>query len=592
MNKRVSEDSHTINNGGQIYRRLLSYVKPFIAAFALACTGLIINAAADTSLAAIIKPMIDGSFVQKDSYWITLIPFLLLALAVVRGFSAFMSNFLMHWIGRHVIKELRRRVFDQLLLLPSAFYDHSTTGSLLSKMSYDVEQVAQASTQAITVLIRDTLTVIGLLGWMFYLNWKLTLSFLVISPAIALLIVYVNQRFRRISVNIQNSMGDVAHITEEAIAGQRIIKIFGGQTQEQQRFEDVNDRNRRQYMKLIATREGSLQTIQLIAALALSGIVYLATMPSMLSSISPGTFMSFIAAMMMLLSPIKRLTTVNAEIQKGIAAANSIFTLLDSAAEPDSGQQRLSHVKGRVEYRQLGFSYGRGDTAALSDINLTIEPGQTVAFVGQSGSGKTTLVNLLPRFLPLEQGSILLDGHNINDITLADLRHQIALVGQDVVLFNDSVAANICYGNEIDPQRLNEAAVAAHAMSFIEQLPQGMDTLIGEKGALLSGGQRQRLAIARALYKNAPLLILDEATSALDSESERHIQKALEDLIKGRTTLVIAHRLSTIKQADQIVVLQDGRIVESGRHDELLARNGYYARLYQIQFNEPVAATP
>ena len=586
----MPDDKDVINNGSQIYRRLLGYVRPFIAAFALACLGLIINAAADTSLAAIIKPMIDGSFVEKDGFWITLIPLLLLGLAVVRGGSAFMANFLMHWIGRHIIKELRRRVFDQLLLLPSAFFDHSTTGQLLSKMSYDVEQVAQASTQAITVLIRDTLTVIGLLGWMFYLNWKLTLSFLLISPVIAVLIVYVNQRFRRISVNIQNSMGDVAHITEETIAGQRIIKIFGGQSQEKQRFEAVNDRNRRQYMKLIATREGSLQTIQLIAAVSLAAIVYMATMPAMLNSITPGIFMSFIAAMMMLLSPIKRLTTVNAEIQKGIAAANSIFTLLDSAIEPDTGQQQLERAQGRIEYRHVGFNYGRGDSAALNDINLIVEPGQTVAFVGQSGSGKTTLVNLLPRFLPLGEGSIRLDAHDINDIKLADLRHQIALVGQDVVLFNDSIAANICYGDEMDQQRLIEAATAAHALQFIEQLPQGMETPIGEKGVLLSGGQRQRLAIARALYKNAPLLILDEATSALDSESERHIQKALEGLIKGRTTLVIAHRLSTIKQADQIIVLHEGHIVEAGRHDELLARNGHYARLYQVQFNEPAVA--
>jgi len=581
-----------INNGGQIYRRLLGYVRPYIPAFALACLGLIINAAADTGLAAVIKPMIDGSFVDKDRYWISLIPLLLLGLAVLRGGSAFTGNFLMSWIGRHVIKKLRQQVFDQLLLLPSAFYDHSTAGQLLSKMSYDVEQVAQATTQAITILVRDTLTIVFLLALMIYYNWQLTLSFMLISPLVALLIVYVNRRFRRISTNIQDSMGDVAHITEEAIAGQRIIKIFGGQAQEQQRFEAVNNRNRRQTMKFVATREGSLQVIQLIAALSLAAIVYLATLPAMLNSISPGTFMSFIAAMMMLLSPIKRLTTVNADIQRGIAAASSIFTLLDSATEPDTGQVRLQQrAQGRIEYRHVGFSYGRGENMALNDINLNIEPGQTVAFVGHSGSGKTTMVNLLPRFLPLSQGHIMLDGHDINDLKLADLRRQIALVGQDVVLFNDSIAANICYGDELDSQRLTEAATAAHALEFIEQLPQGMQTTIGEKGVLLSGGQRQRLAIARALYKDAPLLILDEATSALDSESERHIQQALEGLIKGRTTLVIAHRLSTIQQADQIVVLQDGCVIEAGRHDELLQQDGLYARLYQVQFNEPGMAT-
>jgi subfamily B ATP-binding cassette protein MsbA len=587
----MSVDKDQINNGGQIYVRLLKYVRPFKLAFILACLGLMLNAATDTGLAMVIKPIIDGVFVEKNDYWIRLIPFLLLGLALVRGGSAFMASFLMNGIGRQVIKELRRQAFERLLLLPSAFYDRSTTGQLLSKMTYDVEQVAQAATQAITVLIRDTLTIVGLLGWMFFLSWKLTLSFLLISPAVAVLIFYVNRRFRRISTHIQNSMGDVAHITEEAIAGQRIIKIFGGQQQEQQRFEVVNDRNRRQYMKLIATREGSLQIIQLIAALSIATIVFLATLPSMLESIKPGIFMSFVAAMMMLLSPLKRLTTVNAEIQKGIAAANSIFTLLDSEIELDTGQQSLTRAQGRIEYRHVSFSYGRGDGGALDDINLVIEPGQTVAFVGHSGSGKTTLVNLLPRFLPLKHGTILLDDHDISNLKLTDLRRQIALVGQDVVLFNDNIATNICYGDAIDQQRLTEAAQAAHALEFIERLPLAMETQIGEKGVLLSGGQRQRLAIARALYKNAPLLILDEATSALDSESERHIQQALEQLIKGRTTLVIAHRLSTIQKADQIVVLQDGRIIETGRHDELLARGGVYARLYQVQFNEPAVAT-
>jgi len=584
----MSSETIEITNGRQIYRRLLSYTRPYTKAFVLACLGLVLYAGTDALLAWVLKPLIDGSFVEKDEYWIGLIPPLLIILALVRGASAFAGNFLINWIGQHVIKRLRHQIFDQILLLPSSFYDKTNTGQLLSKMSYDVAQVAQASTQAITVLIRDTLTIAFLLGLMVYYNWQLTLSFLVISPLVALLIVYVNRRFRRISTNIQNAMGDVSHITEEAISGQKIIKIFGGQTQEQQRFERVNERNRLQNMKFIATRESSLQLIQLIAATSLAAIVYLATLPSLLETISPGTFISFIGAMLMLLSPIKRLTTINAEIQRGIAAATSVFSMLDSPKEPENGTISIERAIGKIEFHHVNFSYSANanDASALIDINITIEPGQTVALVGHSGSGKSTLANLLPRFIIPDSGKICIDGLDINQLNMVDLRNQIALVGQDVILFNDSIAHNISYGQVVDSGRLRDVAIAAHALEFIEQMPKGMDTEIGEKGVLLSGGQRQRLAIARALYKNAPILILDEATSALDSQSEQYIQQALEQLVKGRTTLVIAHRLSTIQNADQIIVLQNGRIVEAGRHHELLEKNKHYARLYQVQLNE------
>ncbi len=577
--------TNDINNGRQVYLRLLSYVRPYTHAFIFACCGLVVYAGTDALLAWVIKPMIDGSFVEKDEFWIAMIPPLLIILALVRGLSSFTGNFLVNWVGQHVIKQLRYQIFDKLLVLPSAFFDQNNTGELLSKVIYDVAQVAQASTQAITVMIRDTLTIVFLLGLMFYYNWQLTLSFMVISPIVAILIVYVNRRFRRISTNIQDAMGSVTHIAEEAISSQKVIKIFGGQGQEQGRFDRVNERNRLQNMKFIATREASLQLIQLIAAISLAAIVFLATLPSLLDSITPGTFTSFIAAMMMLLSPIKRLTTINAEIQRGIAAASSIFGLLDQTAEPNTGTVTLERALGDVEFRQVSFSYGRSESLALDDINIHIRPGQTVAFVGHSGSGKTTLANMVPRFIVPDSGHIFIDGHDINTMDLVNLRQQIALVGQDVVLFNDTIGANICYGQTVDVERLSNAARAAHAIEFIEQLPQGMDTEIGEKGVLLSGGQRQRLAIARALYKNAPLLILDEATSALDSASERYIQQALETLVKNRTTLVIAHRLSTIQNADQIIVLQDGRIVEAGCHDELLALNKYYARLYHVQLN-------
>jgi len=577
--------TNDINNGRQVYLRLLSYVRPYTHAFIFACCGLVVYAGTDALLAWVIKPMIDGSFVEKDEFWIAMIPPLLIILALVRGLSSFTGNFLVNWVGQHVIKQLRYQIFDKLLVLPSAFFDQNNTGELLSKVIYDVAQVAQASTQAITVMIRDTLTIVFLLGLMFYYNWQLTISFMVISPIVAILIVYVNRRFRRISTNIQDAMGSVTHIAEEAISSQKVIKIFGGQGQEQGRFDRVNERNRLQNMKFIATREASLQLIQLIAAISLAAIVFLATLPSLLDSITPGTFTSFIAAMMMLLSPIKRLTTINAEIQRGIAAASSIFGLLDQTAEPNTGTVTLKRALGDVEFRQVSFSYGRSESLALDDINIHIRPGQTVAFVGHSGSGKTTLANMVPRFIVPDSGHIFIDGHDINTMDLVNLRQQIALVGQDVVLFNDTIGANICYGQTVDVERLSNAARAAHAIEFIEQLPQGMDTEIGEKGVLLSGGQRQRLAIARALYKNAPLLILDEATSALDSASERYIQQALETLVKNRTTLVIAHRLSTIQNADQIIVLQDGRIVEAGCHDELLALNKYYARLYHVQLN-------
>jgi subfamily B ATP-binding cassette protein MsbA len=434
--------------------------------------------------------------------------------------------------------------------------------------------------------------VIGLLVWMAYINWLLTVIFIVAGPPIAFLMATVNRRFRRISGRIQHSMADVTAVSEEAITGHRVVKIFGGESYEARRFDQINDINRKLNMKMASVSAASVGTVELIAATALSGIIYLATLPTVLKTVSVGSFMSFVVAMMLLMPSIKRLMTVMPMVQRGVAAAESIFGLLDRETETDEGAKIIGRARGMVEFRRVSFAYDAAKGNVLKDVNLTVAPGQCVALVGRSGSGKSTLVSLLPRFYEIGDGGIFLDGQDIRELRLANLREQIAWVGQDVVLFNDTIARNIAYGtlDKVGDADIVRAAVAAHAMEFIAKLPDGLNTMVGENGVLLSGGQRQRLAIARALLKNAPVLILDEATSALDTESERHIQAALAEVMRHRTTLVIAHRLSTIENADQIVVLDHGRIAEQGRHDELLARKGHYAALYHMQFHGPAAA--
>jgi ATP-binding cassette, subfamily B, bacterial MsbA len=570
----------------QVYRRLLRYVAPHWRAFAVATVALFFVAATETAFAALIKPMMDGSFVDRDPDVIRWTPLALIAIFMVRGVATFISAYWMAWVARQVIKVLRSEMFARLLQLPVATFDVTPAGSLISRLIYDVEQVALAATDVITIVVRDTLTVIGLLAWMLWINWILALVLLIGTPLIAAIITAISRQFRRYSSRIQRSIGGVSQIAEETIEGQRVVKIFGGQTYERERFEAVNEENRRLHMRMEATSAASVPLVQLIAALGAAGVIYIATRPEVLESLTVGSFVSFIAAMMMLLAPMKRLTRVTVNLQRGIAAADAIFTFLDSPAEQDRGETPLLRAQGDIAFRQVTFGYRSDGPVVVKGINLEIRAGETVALVGRSGSGKSTLVNLLPRFYELTHGTITLDGVAIADLPLAQLRQQIALVTQQITLFNDTIANNIAYGTLRDSSRsaIEAAARAAHAWEFISQLPQGLDTHVGENGLLLSGGQRQRLAIARALLKDAPILILDEATSALDSESERHIQAGLERLMQQRTTLVIAHRLSTIERADKIVVLDHGEIREMGNHQQLIAQGGLYAALHRLQF--------
>ena len=572
------------------YRRLLGYALNYWTVFILAIIGMILVALSQPAFAALMEPMLNGGFINKDPEIIKWIPLAIVLVFLVRAFAGFLSDYGMAWIGRRVILELRGQMFAKLLLLPTHYYDVNSSGTTISKFTYDVEQLAQATTNAISILVRDVLMVVSLIGYMFYLSPKLAAVFLLVGPVIAALVGLVSRRFRKISSRIQHSMGKVTHIVEEAIQAQRVVKIFGGQDYEAGQFLHTNERNCYQQMKLVGTTSLSTSIIQLIVSIALAGIISMAMAEGVKDNIGVGAFMAFMVAMMMLFAPIKRLTNVNSVLQKGIAAAESVFALLDSEVENDQGKQEVDRVTGQLEFKDIGFSYrSNPDKPVLNSINLKIEPGQTVAFVGRSGSGKSTLVNLLPRLYDDFTGSILLDGKDTRDYTLSSLRDQIAYVGQDIVMFNDTVAHNIAYGrlHDTDEALIVSAAKSAHAYEFIERMPEGLQTEVGEKGVMLSGGQRQRIAIARALLKNAPVLIMDEATSALDTESERYIQAALVELLKNRTTLVIAHRLSTIESADVIVVMDDGRIVETGSHHELIEKNGNYAALHRLQFNEP-----
>jgi subfamily B ATP-binding cassette protein MsbA len=578
---------NTHHDGLATYRRLLGYVRPYWKIFLLAIAGMVLFSLTEMAFALIVQPIFDDGFVDKDPQVIARIPFAIIAIFFVRIIATFLSEYGMAWVARSVIRDMRSLLFGQLLHLPVTYYDTYSSGALMSKMVYDVEQLAEASSNVITVMIRGGLTILVLLGVMFYYSAFLTVVMLVTAPFLALLVMFVSRRFRKLSHRIQQSMGDVSSVTEETIEANREIRIFGGQAYEALQFEKVNHHNRRQFLKLFATNALSSPVVQFIVAIAIAVIIYLATN----LDLKIGEFSAFMTAMMLLLQHARRLSGINATLQRGIAAAQSVFEFLDKETEHDTGSETLARATGAINYKNVTFRYHRASEAVLDDINLEIAPGETVAFVGRSGAGKTTLVNLLPRFYELSEGSIELDGHDIRALSLQSLRAQLALVSQHVTLFNDTIGHNIAYGalETANQDDIIKAAKAAHAYEFIEKLPDGFDTMVGENGVLLSGGQRQRLAIARAILKDAPVLILDEATSALDTESERYIQSALEELMHNRTTLVIAHRLSTIERADKIVVMSQGRIVEVGNHSELLAQDGDYAALHRMQFNETMA---
>jgi ATP-binding cassette, subfamily B, bacterial MsbA len=574
-------------NSLQLYLRLLGNVKPYWVPFAFSIVGMVVTALTEPVVPALLKPLLDGSFVHKEGGLLAWLPALIVGIFLVRGFASYASDYAIGWVANKVVMDLRNAMFAKLVRLPTYYYDNHTSGSLVSKFTFDVLQLTGAATSVVSVLFRDSLTIAALLGYMFYVNWELTLVAILVGPPAAAITRAFSVRLRTMSRAEQAAMGDLNHALEESIGCHRVVKVFGGQEYESKRFDFGANKVRRFNMKMTSAAAANVPLVQIVVSIALAVIIYIAVRQANLGAMTVGDFVAFLTALLMIFQPLKRLTGVNQSLQRGLAAAENVFRLIDEKSESDSGTREIPRAKGNIEFRQVGFTYPGSTRPALDRVSFSIKTGETVALVGGSGAGKSTLANLLPRFYSPDSGQILLDGVDIASLKLASLRANIALVSQDIVLFNDSVAANIAYGrlagtSEADVVR---AAEAAHAMQFIREMPQGLATLIGENGVRLSGGQRQRLAIARAFLKNAPVLILDEATSALDSESERHVQEALETLMRGRTTLVIAHRLSTIERADRIVVLDAGRVTEMGRHADLLAASGIYARLHRLQYS-------
>ncbi len=566
------------------YRRLLGYVRPHRPMFLLGVLGAALFAASMVSFAKFAQAFGDGTFERRDPSTIVGLPLALIGLFALRGLGDFIQTYCMGHVGRHVVKRLRTQIFERMMQLPIGYYDRNSSSVLLSRLTYNTEQVGQAATDSVVVTVREALTILGSIALLFYLNARLALIAMTMGPLVAWLVTIINRKFRRYSRRIQDSMGDITRVAKETLDAPRIVKVYNAQGYQNAQFETVNEHNRRSYMRLVLTKGLSNPVVQLVMALGSAVVLSIAIAEVVHRRSTMGQLLAFLVALVNISQPLRSLVGVAGPLQQGIAAGQGIFNLLDEPPEPPGGALLAQRVRGDIEFDRVSFSYPVGKGVTLQDLSLKVPAGHVIAIVGKTGSGKSTVVNLLPRFYDVNEGSVRIDGHDVREYELTSLREQVALVSQEVVLFNDTIRANIAFGRNVPAAAIEEAARAAHVMEFAQTLPAGLDTMVGDRGVLLSGGQRQRISIARALLKNAPILILDEATSALDTESERIIQAALEQLIHNRTTLVIAHRLSTVEKADRIVVMDAGRIVESGTHAELLAHNGQYASLHRMQF--------
>ncbi|BBP44034.1 lipid A export permease/ATP-binding protein MsbA [Thiosulfativibrio zosterae] len=566
----------------ELYKRLLQYIKPYWKVVGLMLLALVITAAMEPLMPALLKPLIDDSMIKKDMDAIVQVPLLLMLVFLIKGLAEYFSKVLSEWVAYKAILDIRFDMFKKINSLPLETHHAYTTGKLMSKITYDVQQVGNTLSEAWVIVIRDILIILGLLGFLFYTSWQLTLLIVLVGPVIGFIIDRASKLMRGSSTEMQNSMGSMTQNLEESISAHKDIKIYGAESYEENKFYQVSDTLRKHTMAVIKVSAANVPLVQVLAAMALAGVLYAVSLMSADNLFTPGELIAFIVAAAMIFEPIRRLTNINETIQKGMAAAESIFELLDQPEEVDTGKIQLQDCKGKIEFKAMSFQYPQAEKQLIKELNLSFPAQKTTALVGESGSGKTTLANMLAGFYRPTDGQILLDEQPLDTYTLASLRQQIAYVSQDVVLFNDTVRANIAYGHsDFDDEKIVAAAKAAHAWEFIEKLPNGLDTLIGDKGSSLSGGQRQRLAIARAFLKNAPILILDEATSALDNQSEAMIQNALNLLRQNRTVIVIAHRLSTIESADHIVVMKNGQVIEQGTHKQLIQQQGHYQQLYQ-----------